>query len=765
MSKFMIGILESWEQVPSQLSFVSPVRGQYSRVNFGEGIADMLATESSELSQALQDGSIRPEIWAIEEGSTKNHNRYQGRKLIGGSPDPEGNPSGVQSWFYPFPKPILVNHDLDVDPLGRVMTPEDAKYVRRNGKGGIYIYPEITQPEGIGKVFRREYMTGSIGTQSDSAVCSICGHDIVAAQEPCDHWKGRRYKNGSQDPKGEMAEWILGNLWFQEYSFVNQPAKSTSGVTRVNTKEAFEAYLQSHGDIVMSSESVGKRTCYNCQGDGHVCDGKGKCLTEPQEAFYIVKLDTPRIHYWMPKEYQTTAGSASATTTTKEGAAMVKLVIPAGELIEAKLSSAARNKLPDSAFCGPGRSYPAHDAAHVRNGLARLSQFGARMPAATRAKVLGCLRSRASKFGIKAGGADKKEMVLLTGDEANAWIEQYCASNSLKDAYDILAPKTEAEIDAMLATAWAEADSEGVREAEREEMQKQEEFLKSLPENVFCGPNRSFPVINYFAVQVARAELSWPNVREKMSEAQRAQIANKIDELEQQLDESGEFATESAITKPEWLEWDDPVTLANMIETAVPSAVEGFKTGESTETDTTTPCPNCKTHAEALTEDAKEQIARLEDQASVLREQNKQLHAELDALKATSESQKQEIAHLQEQNAELGANTHKELLDRLVMAKIATGTKRTEEQLREHYAKMSVETLRDMLDDVTQETSATATTLPAARPATESGTAPVGASVESTTQDAPPKDTPKVSRFEQAVQATGATKEAKAQKR
>ena len=43
---------------------------------------------------------------------------------------------------------------------------------------------------------------------------------------------------------------------------------------------------------------------------------------------------------------------------------------------EAKLTYAKRQALPNSAFCGPKRTYPAHDKAHVRNAFARLSQFG-----------------------------------------------------------------------------------------------------------------------------------------------------------------------------------------------------------------------------------------------------------------------------------------------------------------------------------------------------------------------------------------------------
>jgi hypothetical protein len=66
---------------------------------------------------------------------------------------------------------------------------------------------------------------------------------------------------------------------------------------------------------------------------------------------------------------------------------------------EAKLSYAERSKMPSSAFCGPDRSFPANDAAHVRNGLARLKNSN--FSPAIKARILACLRRRAKKYGIE----------------------------------------------------------------------------------------------------------------------------------------------------------------------------------------------------------------------------------------------------------------------------------------------------------------------------------------------------------------------------
>ena len=56
----------------------------------------------------------------------------------------------------------------------------------------------------------------------------------------------------------------------------------------------------------------------------------------------------------------------------------------------AKLTAAARNALPASAFAEPAqRKYPINDASHARNALARVSQHGS---PAEKSKVKGKVR-------------------------------------------------------------------------------------------------------------------------------------------------------------------------------------------------------------------------------------------------------------------------------------------------------------------------------------------------------------------------------------
>lgn len=74
-----------------------------------------------------------------------------------------------------------------------------------------------------------------------------------------------------------------------------------------------------------------------------------------------------------------------------------------------KLTTAARNALPDSAFAGPNRTYPIPDASHARNAKARASQFAspalkARVDAAVGRRYPGMGSNLANKYRAKKKG-------------------------------------------------------------------------------------------------------------------------------------------------------------------------------------------------------------------------------------------------------------------------------------------------------------------------------------------------------------------------
>jgi hypothetical protein len=60
------------------------------------------------------------------------------------------------------------------------------------------------------------------------------------------------------------------------------------------------------------------------------------------------------------------------------------------------LTQAQRDKLPDSAFCGRGRSFPVIDSADVHKAV---SSMGRAADDAERAQIKACIIRKAKRFG------------------------------------------------------------------------------------------------------------------------------------------------------------------------------------------------------------------------------------------------------------------------------------------------------------------------------------------------------------------------------
>ena len=151
-------------------------------------------------------------------GLTANYNNYSAQALE----------AALQSWVEPYPKPIILNHDLNSEPIGRVMAAKMDK--EEDGSSFVRLQVAITDPAAIQKVLDKRYLTGSVGGRAGKAVCSITGEDL-AAESSDGKPKLAKFKRG-QVYKGKLAFVDMQDISFKEYSFVNQPADSKSGVRK-----------------------------------------------------------------------------------------------------------------------------------------------------------------------------------------------------------------------------------------------------------------------------------------------------------------------------------------------------------------------------------------------------------------------------------------------------------------------------------------------------------------------------------------------------
>lgn len=164
------------------------------------------------------------EVAAIHEGLTSNYNHYSSLELE----------KALQSWVEPYPKPIILNHDLNNEPIGRVIA---AKMDREeDGTSFVRLQVAITDPVAAQKVLDKRYLTGSVGGRAGKAICSISGDDL-ASEDANGRPRVPKFKRGKVY-KGKMAYIDMQDISFKEYSFVNMPADSKSGVRSAKADSA-----------------------------------------------------------------------------------------------------------------------------------------------------------------------------------------------------------------------------------------------------------------------------------------------------------------------------------------------------------------------------------------------------------------------------------------------------------------------------------------------------------------------------------------------
>ena len=175
-------------------------------------------------------------------GLTANYNNYSAAELE----------KALQSWVEPYPKPIILNHDLNSEPIGRVMAAKMEK--EQDGAAYVRLQIAITDPVAAQKIADKRYLTGSVGGRAGKAVCSISGDDL-AKEDATGKPKFPKYKRG-QVYKGKLAFIDMQDISFKEYSFVNQPADQRSGVRDAKAPGDKVAVADSDNWVAKSSAFV-----------------------------------------------------------------------------------------------------------------------------------------------------------------------------------------------------------------------------------------------------------------------------------------------------------------------------------------------------------------------------------------------------------------------------------------------------------------------------------------------------------------------------
>lgn len=384
------------------------------RIHFGiseenKALKDSLVAAVKEIKDSR---GVQP---ALEVTLDATHGGYVNKNYAMYKPD--GQKNSFRTFFTPFPKPILTEHDDEKDPIGRVI---DAEFVpiapqsEADPKSKIRIKGLITDGAAIQKVLDGRYMTVSIsGRPKTPPTCSVCNEKIVGwggCKE--EHMRGQAYD-------GKMCHYIFDELEYSEVSFVNKPAdQSGTHAAAVVSMRIVEAPAMDADAQKMYSEAIQK-----IKGATVVADAAD---AKPEVKPEVTPDPTPE-----PEDNKSVGCPEcdSFTWSDAEIAEVTKLV-DAGEDADAVLSAAQRKKMSSGTFCGPARSYPVPDCSHGANAKARATQQvkAGKLSAGSAAKIKACANRKMKSMAC--GGSDG----LTTGNIiVDALIEMV---NELRDSYE-----------------------------------------------------------------------------------------------------------------------------------------------------------------------------------------------------------------------------------------------------------------------------------------------------------------------------------------
>ncbi len=386
---------------------------------------------------------------------TSNNALYQPRRMF----------SDIQSFVHPYPKPVLVEHESKLPPIGRVVQASyesiphhflqdpaehfDEKDTFRlikhlmstgllynddfPGVGQAILNMEITDEQSIERFLDQRYLTFSIRVASNEILDPHTGLPFAEFGQEPEEGKHSPYHPG-QVVDGLPGFVVLDRMKYKEVSPVNMPADEHAIVRSIQE--------MSFSD---SEQSIKKPNSYKVDGS-YVIElisnqlGAGdkmpndKVLEDNKNASDANKKeDKPK----EPLSFDHITDQSSADEIYDALSLILDEMTQEGILKEdAKLTTEARKSLPGSSFCGPGRSFPVPDCSHVT--AARRLIDRAKLSSSQKARVLGCVDRKAKNMNC-----DGDSCTIVTADSIITQIQDFSdfdfitivdsVINSLKD--------------------------------------------------------------------------------------------------------------------------------------------------------------------------------------------------------------------------------------------------------------------------------------------------------------------------------------------
>lgn len=238
----------------------------YFQIQLEKKFHDLSKSDKIKLIDSLTDtkDSQKPKGLLITMELSSSGKRINNRIY-----SPIGQYSNVDSWTSPYKKPIIRNHDINEDPIGRFSQvrykerPGISKFFRDGnelntlrelmdrgnakkairmmdklglltnkywpGFGLLLADVKIVDPLAIEKFLDERYLTFSAGSSTDSYKCGTCNSDW-AQGDICEHRPGM-----IDEESGLLNTFLIGAFKGKEASVVGSPANDTSYVLEIKT--------------------------------------------------------------------------------------------------------------------------------------------------------------------------------------------------------------------------------------------------------------------------------------------------------------------------------------------------------------------------------------------------------------------------------------------------------------------------------------------------------------------------------------------------
>lgn len=207
-------------------------------INFASTITDSegnIMDEESLISDVKSGlvSSLDVTFEATHSGSNANHSVYSSDSME----------EDAKSWQYPFAKPLIKNHDMHEEPIGRVIDAYFGQSEFAEDRDTINVTFRVSDEVSMAKFADKRYQTMSIGATAGHIICNVCGKDILKDNKFkfCGHWRGEQYAN-------QTATWTAKKLTYKEGSVVNNPADSYAQVKRIRVIKLKEGTKMANKD-------------------------------------------------------------------------------------------------------------------------------------------------------------------------------------------------------------------------------------------------------------------------------------------------------------------------------------------------------------------------------------------------------------------------------------------------------------------------------------------------------------------------------------